>query len=429
MGKTKKVVVSSSSDSDSSSSESVAPVKKSSKRERAASNVSAKSAASKASSSKAAKKSSKTVPPPKKKIVESSDSDSDSSSESEKPAPKKKAAPAKKAAVVSDSDSSSESEKPAPKKKAAAKKAASSSSSSDSGSDSSESEKPVKKAAKKEKVKAVVEAEVETVNPESAPLKSARPTNPDDAGKCELFIKYISENIYEEQIKTMFEKFGELVKCKHLYQKGVAFVQYNTHEEAAIALANTDGSELDSKHLEVTFSVDKPVPVAGAAGESNTVFCGNMGYRTEEWAVKEFFAAAGEVTRVRIAMDRETDRPKGFAHIEFADPASAARAVAELNGGNLDGRAVRLDLSATHRPAGAGGFNGGRGGGGGDRGGRGGFGGGRGGGDRGGRGGFGGGRGGGDRGGRGGRGGFAFDANKNANAGGIVAFAGTKMSF
>merc|ERR1712160_5417 len=157
------------------------------------------------------------------------------------------------------------------------------------------------------------------------------------------------------------------------------------------------------KHLEVTFSVDKPVPVAGAAGESNTVFCGNMGYRTEEWAVKEFFAAAGEVTRVRIAMDRETDRPKGFAHIEFADPAAAAKAVAELNGGNLDGRAVRLDLSATHRPAGAGGFNGGRGG-------------------------FGGGRGGGDRGGRGGRGGFAFDSNKNANAGGIVAFAGTKMS-
>merc|ERR1711957_517226 len=115
------------------------------------------------------------------------------------------------------------------------------------------------------------------------------------------------------------------------------------------------------------------------------------GFRTEEWAVKEFFKSAGEVTTVRIAYDRETERPKGFCHVEFADPAAAAKAVAELNGYELDGRAVRLDLSAGRAAGGGGGDRGGRGGG------------------------------------RGGRGGF--DANKNANQGGIVAFAGTKMSF
>ena len=218
----------------------------------------------------------------------------------------------------------------------------------------------------------------------------------------------------------MFSKYGELTKCKHLYQKAVAFIQYNTHEEAAAAQAGTNGAELDSANLDVQFSGDRPGPggpTSGAAGESNTVFCGNMGFRTEEWAVKEFFKSAGEVTTVRIAYDRETERPKGFCHVEFADPAAAAKAVAELNGYELDGRAVRLDLSAGRAAGGAGGRGGG-------------FGGGRGGGDRGGRGGFGGGRGG-DRGGRGGgRGGRGgFDANKNANQGGIVAFAGTKMSF
>jgi len=57
-----------------------------------------------------------------------------------------------------------------------------------------------------------------------------------------------------------------------------------------------------------------------------------MGFRTEEWAVREFFGKVGEVTAVRIALDRETERPKGFCHVEFADPAAAAKAVAELNG-------------------------------------------------------------------------------------------------
>merc|ERR1711957_976433 len=353
-----------------SDSESVAPVKKSSKRERAASNVSAKSAASKASSSKAAKKSSKTVPPPKKKIVESSDSDSDSSSEEK--APKKKAAPAKKAAVVSDSDSSSSEEdvkvvakpskkaakkesssdssseeKPAPKKKAA-KKAASSSSG--SGSDSSESEKPAKKAAKKAASSSDSGSEAEAVAEvaEEAPVAKAAPVNvsAEDEGKTELFVRGISMNTYEEGLKTMFSKYGELTKCKHLYQKAVAFIQYNTHEEAAAAQAGTNGAELDSANLDVQFSGDRPGPggpTSGAAGESNTVFCGNMGFRTEEWAVKEFFKSAGEVPTVRIAYDRETEGPKGFCHVEFADP---AKAVAELNGYELDGRAVRLDLSA-----------------------------------------------------------------------------------
>ena len=94
----------------------------------------------------------------------------------------------------------------------------------------------------------------------------------------------------------------------------------------------------------------------------------------------------------------------------------------KLNGQEIDGRAVRLDLSASKRS------------GGGDRGGRGCFGGGRGGGrgfgDRGGRGGFGGGRGGfgGDRGGRGGRGGFN-SAAVNENKGNIVAFTGKKTTF
>lgn len=173
----------------------------------------------------------------------------------------------------------------------------------------------------------------------------------------------------------------------------------------------------------------------GDSGESTTLFVGNLGFRTTQNGLRDFFSSCGEVKDVRIAMG-EDGRPKGFAHVEFETPDAAKSAVA-YNGQELDGRALRLDLS--HSSGGGGGRGGGRGGfGGGRGGGRGGFGGGGYGGGRGG--GFGGGRGGGFGGGRGGgRGGFgggrgggrggSFDPSaRAANSGSIVAFAGKRQA-
>ena len=47
-------------------------------------------------------------------------------------------------------------------------------------------------------------------------------------------------------------------------------------------------------------------------------------FRTEEWAIKQFFERVGKVAAARIAMNDE-GRPKGFAHIEFANAADAAK--------------------------------------------------------------------------------------------------------
>lgn len=203
-------------------------------------------------------------------------------------------------------------------------------------------------------------------------------------------------NTWEENIRKLFEAHGALTKCKHLFNKQVAFIEYATHEESAKAQAACHGAELDGSVLEVEFSGDKAGgpggPASGAVGEANTVFCGNLGFTTTEETIRWFFGEQGEINSVRISTDAETGRPKGFCHVEFANPADAAKAVATLNGGDIEGRACRLDLSAPRAPRPA--FGGGRGGAGGRGGGRGGgFGGGRGGG-------FGGGRGGGYGGGR-----------------------------
>ncbi len=119
------------------------------------------------------------------------------------------------------------------------------------------------------------------------------------------------------------------------------------------------------------------------------IFVAKLNYDTEEHTLESAFALFGEVSSVKIIMDRETGRSKGYGFVEMTNDEDAQQAIDQLNGTELDGRTI---VAKKAEPRGQGGRGGGyRGGGGGgyDRGGRGG------GYDRGGRGGY-------DRGGRGG---------------------------
>lgn len=132
---------------------------------------------------------------------------------------------------------------------------------------------------------------------------------------------------------------------------------------------------------------------------NNRLYVGNLSFYTTEDTLHQTFANFGTVTEAKLVIDRETGRSRGFAFVSMSTEAEANAAIEQLNGTDLDGRALRVNIAEERRPGGGGGGNrsggGSRGGGGGFRGGGGGGGGFRGG-DRGDR---GGGR---DRGGRGG---------------------------
>jgi len=76
---------------------------------------------------------------------------------------------------------------------------------------------------------------------------------------------------------------------------------------------------------------------------------GNLPWSVTDESLTAWFAEVGAVAGVRIAEDHETGKRKGFAHVEFVDPASAVKAM-EFNGQELEGRALRIDISAP-RPA------------------------------------------------------------------------------
>ena len=81
------------------------------------------------------------------------------------------------------------------------------------------------------------------------------------------------------------------------------------------------------------------------------LFVGNLSYQITELELREAFAQEGRaVQSVRIALDRETQRPRGFAFIEMATEADADGAIRQWNGQMLSGRAVFVEKAQERKP-------------------------------------------------------------------------------
>ena len=111
------------------------------------------------------------------------------------------------------------------------------------------------------------------------------------------------------------------------------------------------------------------------------LFVGGLSWDTTDDSLKNFFATIGTVTSAKIITDRYSGKSRGFGFVEMGSDDEAKKAIAELNGKTLDGRAIVVNEAKPMAPRENRGFGGGGGGGGY----RGGGGGGRGGDDRGGR--------------------------------------------
>lgn len=87
------------------------------------------------------------------------------------------------------------------------------------------------------------------------------------------------------------------------------------------------------------------------------IFVGNISFQTTQDELHAAFAQYGNVERVNIVTDRDTGQPRGFAFVEMPDQHEAETAIQQLNGAEMNGRALNVN-EARPKPAG-GGFGGG----------------------------------------------------------------------
>jgi cold-inducible RNA-binding protein len=86
------------------------------------------------------------------------------------------------------------------------------------------------------------------------------------------------------------------------------------------------------------------------------IFVGNLSFGATEQAVRTLFEAHGAVDRVNIVTDRDSGQPRGFGFVEMSNDAEGNKAIAALNGKELDGRALNVNeaKAKTERSGGGG---------------------------------------------------------------------------
>jgi RNA recognition motif-containing protein len=88
---------------------------------------------------------------------------------------------------------------------------------------------------------------------------------------------------------------------------------------------------------------------------NNKLFVGGIAWATDEEGLKEFFSKAGTVVEAKIVTDRETGRSRGFGFVTMATEEEAQAAIDMLNGQELDGRTLNINVAQPPKQQGEGG--------------------------------------------------------------------------
>jgi len=73
------------------------------------------------------------------------------------------------------------------------------------------------------------------------------------------------------------------------------------------------------------------------------IFVGNLSFQTTQEELLATFSQFGNVEQVNIVTDRDTGQPRGFAFVEMTNAQDAQKAIAQLNGAELNGRPLNVN--------------------------------------------------------------------------------------
>lgn len=127
---------------------------------------------------------------------------------------------------------------------------------------------------------------------------------------------------------------------------------FKTVEEATAAIENLDTQVFEGRNIVCQFHRPKENSKTrssdgsfAANPPSKTLFIGNMSFEMSDKDLNDLFRDIRNVMDVRVAIDRRTGQPRGFAHADFIDTASAVKAKDILGQKVIYGRQLRVDFS------------------------------------------------------------------------------------
>ena len=88
------------------------------------------------------------------------------------------------------------------------------------------------------------------------------------------------------------------------------------------------------------------------------IYVSNLSFAVQDEDLKDFFAEYGEVSSAKVILDKETRRSRGFGFVEMPNDDEAKKAIEELNGGSVEGRAINVTEARPREERGNGGGGG-----------------------------------------------------------------------
>lgn len=115
------------------------------------------------------------------------------------------------------------------------------------------------------------------------------------------------------------------------------------------------GQYFEGRPLTIQYGKSEPVPPNPNRAPNppgKTLFIGNMSFEMSDRDLNDLFRDIRNVVDVRVAIDRRTGQPRGFAHADFTDVESAIKAKEILSDKQIFERKLRVDFSASTSPSG-----------------------------------------------------------------------------
>ncbi|KAI0483213.1 RNA-binding domain-containing protein [Xylariaceae sp. FL0804] len=172
-----------------------------------------------------------------------------------------------------------------------------------------------------------------------------------------IFVSNMSFDATEDHLREAFSKYGEITSVNigrdgRGLSRGFAFIDFADHEASQDAIREADRSFWHGRRINVAQRLSAPSSGKRSIGDnppSKSLYIGNIPYETSDVDLNQMFRKLDNVVDVRVAVDRNTGWPRGFAHADFADVESAQKAQEFLKSATLGGRTLRVDFS-TSRP-------------------------------------------------------------------------------
>ncbi|AEO54384.1 hypothetical protein MYCTH_2296912 [Thermothelomyces thermophilus ATCC 42464] len=183
----------------------------------------------------------------------------------------------------------------------------------------------------------------------------AKPAAGGQESQNTAFVRNIVFELSEEHLTKAFSKYGNVTKVyiardPRGMSKGYGFVSFETPEELKAACDNVNGSFWHGRRITC-------IPRATEGRQKQTkhrnspdhptqqLFVGNIPYETTDAELNRLFRGMDNLEDVRVAVDRTTGWPRGFAHADFTTVEAAIEAKKKLEGAKLGNRVLRIDFA------------------------------------------------------------------------------------